>query len=57
MCGASSERVPAGFQRGFSLPVSADRQNVSAKAVNGVLEVSIPKLAQVQPHRITVAAA
>jgi hypothetical protein len=25
--------------------------------VNGVLEVAIPKLAQVQPHRITVEAA
>jgi HSP20 family protein len=32
-------------------------QNIKAKFVNGVLEVAIPKLAQVQPHRITVEAA
>jgi HSP20 family protein len=51
------ERINGEFQRRFSLPESADVQNIKAKAVNGVLEVSIPKLAQVQPHRITVEAA
>ena len=51
------ERINGDFQRRFSLPESADVQNIKAKAVNGVLEVSIPKLAQVQPHRITVEAA
>ena len=51
------ERVVGEFQRRFSLPESADVQNIKAKFVNGVLEVSIPKLAQVQPHRITVEAA
>jgi HSP20 family protein len=51
------ERVNGEFQRRFSLPDSADVQNIKAKAVNGVLEVSIPKLAQVQPQRITVEAA
>ena len=51
------ERVTGEFQRRFSLPDSADMQHITAKAGNGVLEVSIPKLAQVQPHRITVAAA
>ncbi len=45
------------FQRRFSLPDTADAQNIKAKFVNGVLEVAIPKLAQVQPHRITVEAA
>jgi HSP20 family molecular chaperone IbpA len=39
------------------LPESADVQNIKAKAVNGVLEVSIPKLAQAEPQRITVEAA
>jgi HSP20 family molecular chaperone IbpA len=34
-----------------------DVQNIKAKAVNGVLEITIPKLAQVQPQRITVEAA
>jgi HSP20 family protein len=51
------ERLNGEFQRRFSLPDSADTQNIKAKAVNGVLEVAIPKLAQVQPHRITVEAA
>ncbi len=51
------ERVTGDFQRRFSLPETADTQNIKAKVVNGVLEVSIPKLAQVQPHRITVEAA
>ncbi len=51
------ERITGEFQRRFSLPDSADVQNIKAKAVNGVLEVSIPKLAQVQPQRITVEAA
>jgi HSP20 family protein len=51
------ERISGEFQRRFSLPDSADTQNIKARAVNGVLEVAIPKLAQVQPHRITVEAA
>jgi HSP20 family protein len=51
------ERITGEFQRRFSLPESADAQNIKAKVVNGVLEVAIPKLAQVQPHRITVEAA
>jgi HSP20 family protein len=51
------ERITGEFQRRFSLPEAADAQNIKAKAVNGVLEVTIPKLAQVQPHRISVEAA
>lgn len=51
------ERITGEFQRRFSLPESADVQNIKAKAVNGVLEVAIPKLAQVQPQRIAVEAA
>lgn len=51
------ERITGEFQRRFSLPETADVQNIKAKAVNGVLEVTVPKLAQVQPHRITVEAA
>jgi HSP20 family protein len=51
------ERITGEFQRRFSLPDSADTQNIKAKFINGVLEVAIPKLAQVQPHRITVEAA
>jgi HSP20 family protein len=51
------ERITGEFQRRFSLPETADVQNIKAKATNGVLEVTIPKLAQVQPQRITVEAA
>jgi HSP20 family protein len=51
------ERITGEFQRRFSLPESVDVQNIKAKAVNGVLEITIPKLAQVQPQRITVEAA
>ena len=52
-----SERIMGAFQRRFSLPESADVQNITAKAVNGVLEVAVPKLAKVQPQRIAVQAA
>ncbi len=51
------ERIKGEFQRRFSLPETADVQNIKAKFTNGVLEVSIPKQAQVQPHRIMVEAA
>jgi HSP20 family protein len=51
------ERITGEFQRRFSLPETADAQNIKAKVANGVLEVSIPKVAQVQPHKITVEAA
>jgi HSP20 family protein len=51
------ERTKGEFQRRFSLPDSADTQGITAKAVHGVLEIVIPKIAQVQPHKITVEAA
>lgn len=51
------ERLSGQFQRRFTLPETADAQHISAKAANGVLEVVIPKLAQVQPRRIEVQAA
>jgi HSP20 family protein len=40
------ERISGEFQRRFSLPETADTQNIKAKVANGVLEVSIPRLAQ-----------
>jgi HSP20 family protein len=51
------ERISGEFQRRFSLPETADAQNIKAKFANGVLEVSIPKVAQVQPLKIQVEAA
>ncbi|AGA35228.1 heat shock protein, Hsp20 family [Thioalkalivibrio nitratireducens DSM 14787] len=48
------ERVRGTFFRRFSLPDTADSDNISARCENGVLEVRIPKHAKVQPRRITV---
>jgi HSP20 family protein len=48
------ERVRGSFFRRFALPDTADSDNISARCQNGVLEVRIPKQAQVQPRRITV---
>lgn len=51
------ERVSGRFYRRFSLPDTADAENIAAKCATGILEVSIPKLPEVQPRRITVEAA
>ena len=51
------ERLSGEFQRRFSLPETADAQSIRARAINGVLEIAIPKLAQVQPRKIVVEAA
>ena len=48
------ERLHGSFYRRFSLPDTADTENVSATGKNGVLEVVIPKKATVQPKRIKV---
>jgi HSP20 family protein len=47
------ERVRGSFYRRFSLPDTADAENISAKSSLGVLEVTIPKQAKVS-RRITV---
>lgn len=52
-----TERLGGQFQRRFTLPETADEQAIQARASNGVLEVVIPKVAQVQPRRIEVRAA
>ena len=51
------ERTSGEFYRRFSLPDTADSQAVKARFTNGVLEVEIPKHAQVLPRRINVEAA
>lgn len=48
------ERVYGSFYRRFTMPDTADSENVSAKGKDGVLEVVIPKKAAVQPKRIEV---
>jgi HSP20 family protein len=49
------ERASGRFFRRFSLPDTIDGEAVSAKGGNGVLEIVIPKRAQAQPRRISVA--
>jgi HSP20 family protein len=50
------ERVTGQFFRRFTLPDTADSEAISAKSLQGVLEVSIPKQPKLQPRRITVEA-
>lgn len=50
------ERAHGRFYRRFTLPDTADADNVTARGNNGVLEVVIPKRASSQPRRISVAA-
>ncbi len=51
------ERVTGRFLRRFSLPETADADGITASNANGILEVVIRKLPEVQPRRITVEAA
>lgn len=48
------ERSRGSFYRRFSLPDTADVDNISAKGLNGVLEITIPKQEKAQPRRIQV---
>lgn len=49
-----TERARGTFYRRFSMPDSVDAEKISARGVNGVLEVVIPKQAKLQPRRIPV---
>jgi len=51
------ERVSGKFLRRFTLPETAQADAITARQLNGVLEVSIPKQPQVQPKRVEVQAA
>ena len=48
------ERVRGTFYRRFSLPDTANADNIEAKGKNGVLEIVLPKHEKVQPRRISV---
>ncbi len=48
------ERFEGQFYREISLPRGIDADKIQAKSTNGVLTVTIPKLAQAQPKKITV---
>ncbi len=51
------ERRSGKFLRRFTLPDGASLDSITAKHTQGVLEVTIPKQAKLQPRRIEVAAA
>ena len=48
------ERIRGSFFRQFTLPTSTDETAIRAKAVNGVLEIVIPKSAKPTPVSIAV---
>ena len=48
------ERARGTFYRRFSLPDTADPEQISARGRNGVLEITIPKHDKLQPRKITV---
>ena len=48
------ERVYGTFHRRFSLPESADADNISAHGRFGVLEITIPKKPETTPRRIAI---
>ena len=54
---ARNERVAGTFLRRFTLPETAQADAITARQINGVLEVTIPKQPKLQPRRIEVQAA
>jgi HSP20 family protein len=50
------ERGTGKFQRRFLLPETVDAERVTATGQNGVLTVTIPKLAKAQARKIPIAA-
>lgn len=51
------ERRNGLFERRFALPDTCDIENIRAQSRDGILEVRIPKRAEVQPRKIVVEAA
>lgn len=51
------ERVSGKFVRTFTLPENVETDRINAKFKDGVLELTIPKIAKVEPRRIEVQAA
>jgi HSP20 family protein len=49
-----SERVYGSFLREFSMPDTADLENIKASSNNGVLNIEIPKTSKAEPKRIPV---
>jgi len=51
------ERVSGRFLRRLKMPETADAEGITARSANGILEVVIPKLPEIQARRIAVEAA
>lgn len=51
------ERSYGAFTRSITLPQGVESEDIAASVDNGVLEVRVPKSAEVQPRKITVATA
>lgn len=52
----ATERSFGSFSRTFSLPEGVDPNGVSAELKNGVLTLTVPKVPEVQPKKITIQA-
>lgn len=52
-----SERLSGKFARRFTLPDVIDADAIEARSNFGVLEITLPKVAAIEPRRIDVAAA
>jgi HSP20 family protein len=50
------ERAPIRFSRTFTLPTKVDAERAAAVLKNGVLTLTLPKVPEAQPRRITVQA-
>ena len=48
------ERSHGAFRRSFALPDSADAEGIAASGKHGVLEISIPKKAELAPRKIAI---
>jgi HSP20 family protein len=48
------ERLEGRFLRRFTLPDNVDTDTIRARHLNGVLEVTIPKVAAPEPKRVSV---
>jgi len=49
-----TERIFGSFQRCFRLPELVDQEKIAAEFKNGILNVSIPKLAEAEPKSIEI---
>ncbi|HEU4989386.1 MAG: Hsp20/alpha crystallin family protein [Gemmatimonadota bacterium] len=50
----ANERVTGSFERSIRLPEFVDGDRITARATNGLLEITVPKAAAAQPRKIAV---